>query len=842
MRSDHLKRFIVPAVLAAQLACPSMCSAAAAEGDASNNAALEEVVVTATRRSERLEDVPISVTAFSQEKLDAEGLHSIDDLTRLSPGVAFQRNGMSSSGNYNDEGSDINIRGVDSTAGTSTTGIYIDDTPIQTRHIGFGSINAFPALFDLDRVEVLRGPQGTLFGAGAEGGVVRFITPEPSLKESTGYARADISVTDGGAPSYEGGAAFSAPIIDDVLAFRASVSYRKDGGWVDRTGYALTPPGFAGTLGAAETPTPSYDGITTEPNANWQETTTARLAVKWKVTDALEITPSIYYQRLYINDTAAYWISLSNANNDVFRNGNALRNPSDDPFTLSAIKLKWDLGFASLFSNTAFYDRNQKAQSDYSQYLRATWASIGYVPAVPGVIPPGAPPYQLANTFPAPGDQGFALFQDSQRNFYEELRLASTDTDARIVWNAGLFFSHLEENVPESIYDNNLNSEVISHTGADSVCFAGQPCPGGLIFNGPVDKVVDKQIALFGEVNFKITETFKATLGLRVSKLDYTGSVWETGPFLGTTIVTQSSDTDKPVTPKAVLTWQPDHDDLVYFSASKGFRPGGPNVGVGNICLGNLNSLGLSQVPGQFSSDSLWSYELGSKNTFLEHTLQINASLFYIDWNNIQQNVYLPACGEQFTANLGKAKSEGGDIDVLYKPLEALTLDLAAAYTDARLTKTSCAGALTYVGAGVCSGAGGLTAAPIASNGDALLGAPWTFTSSAEYHFPQWEGRTPYFRLDYQHSTAQKSKLQGQDPSNALYDTTIPGLPIVNNLSGRAGLRFNGFDLSAYANNITNSLPLMFESRDIAYTPTDTLYFGRSARPRTIGITATYRY
>jgi hypothetical protein len=171
-----------------------------------------------------------------------------------------------------------------------------------------------------------------------------------------------------------------------------------------------------------------------------------------------------------------------------------------------------------------------------------------------------------------------------------------------------------------------------------------------------------------------------------------------------------------------------------------------------------------------------------------------------------------------------------------------LTLDLAAAYTDARLTKTSCAGALTYVGAGVCSGAGGLTAAPIASNGDALLGAPWTFTSSAEYHFPQWEGRTPYFRLDYQHSTAQKSKLQGQDPSNALYDTTIPGLPIVNNLSGRAGLRFNGFDLSAYANNITNSLPLMFESRDIAYTPTDTLYFGRSARPRTIGITATYRY
>ena len=123
------------------------------------------------------------------------------------------------------------------------------------------------------------------------------------------------------------------------------------------------------------------------------------------------------------------------------------------------------------------------------------------------------------------------------------------------------------------------------------------------------------------------------------------------------------------MTPKAVLSWQPDHDNKIYVSASKGFRPGGPNVGVGGICQSNLTSLGLSQVPGQYSSDSLWSYEIGSKNAFFDHTLQINSSLFYIDWNNIQQNVYLPTCGEQFTANLGKAKSEGGDIEVLYRPI-----------------------------------------------------------------------------------------------------------------------------------------------------------------------------
>jgi outer membrane receptor protein involved in Fe transport len=829
--------------LLGQLAGPALSRAATPDTDASTaNSGLEEIVVTATRRSERLQDVPISVMAFSQEKLDAQGLHNIDDLSRLSPGLNFQRNGMSSAGNYNDEGSDINIRGVDSTAGTSTTGIYIDDTPIQTRHIGFGSINAFPALFDLDRVEVLRGPQGTLFGAGAEGGVVRFISPEPDLNKVSGYARADVATTDGGAPSYEGGGAFGAPIIDGVLAFRASLSFRRDGGWVDRVGYTLFPNSDA------PLPTPIYNGDTTEANANYQETTTARLAVKWQVNEALEITPSIYYQRLQINDTSAYWVALSNPAQNIYQNGNAGTNPSDDPFTLSAIKVKWDLGFASLFSNTSFYDRNQNATSDYTQYLRATWNSFG----------------ELPNTFAQPGDNGYANFQDDQRNFYQEIRLASHDSDARFVWSGGLFYSHLSENVPESIVDPTLNQEIINYTagfpgGPYPLCTPGNPslqCPGGLIYNGPVDQVIDKQVALFGEVGFKLTDTFKATAGLRVSRLDYTGSVWGTGPFLGTTIAAQSSATEKPVTPKAVLSWQPDHDDMVYVSASKGFRPGGPNVSVGAICGTSLDSLGLTQAPGQYASDSLWSYELGSKDTFFDNTLQIDASVFYIDWNNIQQNVYLPSCGEQFTANLGKAKSVGGDIEVLYKPIQALTFDLTAAYTDARLTKTSCAGSMAYDNASSsCIAPGASPSRPIATDGDALLGAPWAFTASSEYHFPEWQGRTPYFRVDVQHSTAQKSLLAGQDPNNGLFDNTLPGLPSVNNLSLRAGLRFNGFDISAYANNVTNAHPLMFEARDIAPTAgppgtgasqlgptTDDLYYGRGVRPRTIGVTATYRY
>jgi outer membrane receptor protein involved in Fe transport len=680
---------------------------------------------------------------------------------------------------------------------------------------------------------VLRGPQGTLFGAGAEGGVVRFLAPDPNLHKTQAYAKADFAVVDGGDESYEGGVAFGMPIIDGKLAFRASVSYRRDGGWVDRVNYTLSPDAFE------LLPTPVYAG-TTEPNANYQETTTARLALLWQVSDSLSIMPSVYYQHLEIHDTAAYWESLSNPSSNLYRNGNALRNPSDDPFTLAALRINWNLGAASLFSNTSYYDRNQKGTSDYSQYLRATYTAFEALP----------------NTYPPPGAYGYAAFEDQQRNFYQELRLASNDTNARILWSGGLFYSHTNENVPENIVDPTLESEIYNYTGGFDICSPELPCPGGMIYYGPLNRVVDEQIAAFGELTYKVTDTFKATLGLRASHIKYTGSTYGTGPFLGTTLEGTTSATEKPVTPKVALAWQPDPDNLVYASASKGFRPGGVNVPVGEICGGDLASLGIAGAPNQYSSDSLWSYELGTKNTFMDHTLQLNASVYYVDWKNIQQNVYLPSCGEQFTGNLGQARSVGGDIELLFRPIPALTLDLTAAYTDAKLTKTSCGGDLAYDAATLsCTAPGATPARPIASDGDALPAAPWAFTASAEYHFAGWTDHQPYLRLDYQYTTAQTDKTAGQNVNNALFDTTLPGLPSIKNLSARLGLRFGGFDVSIYGNNLTNEHTKTFVSRDIAPAAgppgtgdtqmgpvTDDLFFARGVHPLTIGVTGTYRY
>jgi outer membrane receptor protein involved in Fe transport len=824
-----MNRRASPAVLGVTTALACLDPAASLLAQTSDNesasAGLSEVVVTATRREERLEDVPISVSAFSQEKIDAQGLRNIDDLTRLSPGIAFQRNGNGSSANYNDENSDINIRGIDSQAGTSTTGIYIDDTPIQSRHIGFGAVNAFPALFDLDRVEVLRGPQGTLFGAGAEGGVVRFITPQPSLTHDSGYARSELASTEHGGATFELGAAFGGPIIENVLGFRVSASFRRDGGWVDRAGYTLTPPTDPTAFSLQ---TPVLAGVT-ERHANWHETMTVRGALKWAVNDDVTVTPSIYYQKLHINDTASYWVALSDPGSDRYYNGNALRNPSFDPFWLAAVKIDWNLGFAQLTSNTSYFHRNQHSTSDYTQYLRATYIYFSPLPSI----------------FPQPGDAGYATFEDNQRNWYQEIRLASADLNSRIIWNAGVFFSHLNENIPEDIFDATLDAET-----SGSVCSTDLPCPNGRIYHGPIDRVVDKQIALFGELTYKITDTVKVTGGLRVSKVDFTGSTFAGGPFLGTPDAgTSVSSSEKPVTPKAVFSWQPDRDNLYYVSASKGYRVGGVNVGVGTICEGDLATLGLPlgsnglhQVPNKYSSDNLWSYELGGKNTFFEHRLQINSSLFWIDWRNIQQNVYLPSCGEQFTANLGHVVSRGGDIDVQLKPIDSLFLQLTVAYTDAKFTKASCAGALQFdASVGQCTSPTA-AAAPIVSEGDRLTGAPWSFTATAEQTLSRWSGYSPYLRADFQYTNAQRALLQGTDSRNALYDTTIPGLPVTKNLQLRAGLRWNGVDLSVFADNVLDQHPELFRSRDIADDATNRLYFGRGVRPRSYGLTATYRF
>jgi len=801
MRSISINQGLWPIAVVSALVWPSISAAGTGEADTAPSGGLEEIIVTAQRREQRLEDVPMSITTFSQDKLDQQGLRSIDDLSRLSPGVSFLRNGFSSAGNYNDEDSDVSIRGIDSTAGASTTGIYVDDTPIQTRHLQFGTVNPYPALFDLERVEVLKGPQGTLFGAGSEGGTIRFITPEPSLTTYQVYARSEVGQIDGGGQNYEAGIAVGGPIIDSVLGFRFSVSYREDGGWVDRVNYTAPPfvtsPSGYGTV---YTGSPSSAGAT-ESNANWHDTQTARLALKWAPIDGLTVSPSVYVQTLHINDTGAYWTALSNPSDNSYNNGNAQRDPSTDPWYLGSLKVDWSNPWLHLVSNTSYFSRSQHSVSDYTQWINTVF---------------------FGNQFPSAADTASGYFTDRQDNFTQEVRVSSVDPAARLTWNGGVFYSHAHENTTEFI---------VAPSYAPGL---GLPEPeGGYIYNQPRFSMVDRQIAAFGETNLKLTETVNFTAGVRVSKIDYTGEAQESGDLIDGLVVNgANSATEKPVTPRFVLNYKPTEESLYYASAAKGFRPGGVNTELPTACTAGLPAA----IPSTFRSDSLWQYEIGSKQTLLEHRLQINASLYYLQWKNIQQFVYL-TCGLGFVPNLGEVTGKGGDIEIAWRATDDLTLGLTGAYTDSY-----------YNGTVALASAG--EAVNLVSRGDHMPAAPWNLSASLDYVFNQID-KKPYLRLDYQYATAQRSVTPYLDPSNAPNDDpTLPGLPEVRILSVRAGVRFNGMDLSLFAQNALNFRAPTSVFRDLATTPLngyagnnfDTNYFGRGYAPLTYGVTATYRY
>ena len=793
-------------------AAPQAATAADAAGATGADTGLQEVVVTAERRTEKLMDVPMSITALGQEALSKQGIANIDQLAQVAPGMTFVRNGMGSSSNYNDEDSDISIRGIESTVGSSTTGIYIDDTPIQTRHLAFGSVNPFPAIFDLERVEVLKGPQGTLFGAGSEGGNLRFIMPTPSLTQYSGFALAEVSQTQGGGPGVEIGAAFGGPIIDGKLGFRISASFREDAGWVDRVNYSRPPsvpvtcaPGSSCDYGfpaTVYTGTPAVLG-TTESNANWQDTDTFRAALRWAPTDNITVDPSVYVQSLHINDTAAYWENLSQPSSSKYRNGNLQRNPSTDPWYIGALKVTWDLPTVELTSNTSYLNRQQHSVSDYSQWIGTVY---------------------FLNQYPAPGDYSSAYFTDYQNNISQELRASSRSPDARLQWTTGVFYTHAYENSTEYIISPDVAPD--------------PPFAGNLAFQQPFDSMLDKQIAVFGEASYRISELFKVTAGLRYSHLEYTGVVQSVNYGAFGDLVTNSTNsaTENPVTPRFVFSYTPDADSLYYASAAKGFRPGGVNTSLPSNC-----TAGLPPLPTTYSSDSLWQYEIGSKNTLLDHRLTVSGSLYYIVWKDIQQFVYL-TCGEGFGDNLGEVRSKGGELAVNWHASDALSLGVTAAYTDA-----------PFSGPVALQGLGGTY--PLVSDGDHLPAWPWTADLHAEY---TWRNlaRQPYARLDFHYASAQHSLTPYLDPANAPNDDpTLPGLPEVKLLSLRAGMHFGDVDLSLFVQNALNYHTPIFVSRDLATTALngyvaadgsevnfDTNYMARGLPPRTYGMTATYRF
>jgi outer membrane receptor protein involved in Fe transport len=813
--------------------------------------ALQEVVVTATRRAESLSKVPISVTALTQESLDERGIKDFSEVARFTPGVNFDNSGTNN----------ISIRGISGTGGAGTTGIYLDDTPIQMRALAFSPDEAVPKSFDIDRVEVLRGPQGTLFGSGSEGGTVRYITTQPSLSKTSIYGRAEVSTTEGGALSYEAGVAAGGPLVEGKFAARVSVWYRKDGGWIDR----IDP----------------YTLATVNSNSNHDESALVRLAGLWVPNEHWSVTPSIYYQSRDRHDISTYWPLYSDTGSNRFVNADPDARNSPDRFYLPAIKVEGDLGSSvRLISNTSFYHRENQTGYEGTLYNLGYYqtqnaAPIFCNPALSAVCAGGTPwqvPFPLLDGsglhVPGLNYHSPSTIDNGQENLTQEIRLQSTDPAARLLWTAGVFANDNRQTYLEQIHDpmlNQLTMAVLGQPYTSVFCYLDPVsglCTGPDAYDPafPNDSYFlktnskDTQVAVFGELTYSFTDRFKTTVGARYSRMKYSFDTLTGGPQLYAPTRTGTGDiSENAFTPKATLQFQMDQDNLFYAAYAKGFRPGGANNPVPfAACPTDFANFGVvvdpadlashpgSRVVDKFSSDTVQSYEVGAKDNF-NGRVRLASSIYYIKWNNIQQLVVPPVCQISFIANTGQAVAKGADIQADVSLSGGLSLELAAGYTDARYTQDFRFSSV------------GLNPSPLVANGDSIEGAssetgggqgtaPYTAAVGVEYRFTAFAHES-FVRVDGEYEARAKWATAGQDPGTSQFDAANFTLPGTTFVSMRGGAQFGEWSLATFVDNLTNSHALTSYNTTINPLVAGVTRLQRdfTFRPRTIGITAIFR-
>jgi len=805
------------------------------------NVGLQEVVVTATRHEEALSKVPISVTALTQESMDQLGIKDFQDVARFTPGVTIDNSGTNA----------ISIRGISSSGGAGTTGIYIDDTPIQMRSLGFNPDDTLPKTFDLERVEVLRGPQGTLFGAGAEGGAVRYILTQPSTTKVDTYVRSEVSYTEHGEPSAEFGIARGQPLVDGVFGIRASLWYRYDGGWIDR----VDPTGTT----------------TLDHNINYSNSYMARIAALWTPSDHLSITPSFLYQKQDKNDDSTYWPAYSNPGEGHFNTATPERVGGPDEYYLPALKVEWDLGKSQVILNGSYFHRKQITAYQGTVYDLSYWQTIPAGLGGPDEFP--QPPKCSAaddatscSWFPLLDATGIHLpaalagtqtpntMTNTQESYMGELRWQSSDPTSRWTWTAGVFWQKAKEGSIEELKSTNIDQVFAYLFGlapADFYSPAQYSCPTNASY--PVipacdiyynnNTTVDKQIAGYGEVSFAFTDWFKLTVGERIAHTEFTLDHYADGYENYGPGPAHAEQSETPNTPKVVASFQVNPQNLFYASYAKGFRVGGGNAPLPDYCNGDLAAAGYPNgAPLTYKSDNTQNFELGSKNTFGDW-LRIASSIYYIKWNDIQQSIYVAGtCGLQFTDNLGQALAWGGDVQA-QMVFGRVHVDLAFGYTSARFTRDSPEG---------CQSAATPDVPCLVTNGDAITGQeginyspgaapPWTVALGVEYAF-QLGRRDAFVRADWEYQSRNPWLANMQDPNNnATYNYGYSyTLPATSFASLRGGVMFGEMQLALFCDNLFDSHTVnnyALGQTDGTYSPQQNAY---TFRPRTFGLTLTW--
>jgi iron complex outermembrane receptor protein len=759
---------------------------------------LEEITVTAQKRSESEQNVPMSITTFGAAALAQEDINSFFDYATKVPNLAF-----APTGDGVGTARTVSIRGV---SGNNVTSFYIDDTPLPD------SID--PRVLDLDHIEILRGPQGTLYGARSMGGLVRTVTKEPDLEEFSATVHGGASDTARtNEPNYVGDAVVNIPLIRDAAALRISAFDDYEAGYFKRS-YCTNP---AAAMNLSCTPL-GTTGITTVDNVGAIDTSGVTAALTIKPTDSLTVTPKFILQRAgyngfpmadYPTDTAngiGYPVptpltgvptpSKMVPNNFTQARWFNVPEGGFDDWGLTSLAVHWKSDLGELVSSSSYFSRKVVETEDETDFIYA-----GVTSGAGGV----------------PEPSGITEEKDYQE-FVQEVRFVSA-LKGPVQFVAGAFYSDLHGRLPFAAYYPPATAP-----GLDATLLGpggGELTPGypNTVFAQDFHTDI-KEPAVFGEVSYTPIDPLKLTGGLRWYQVKTYSAGYELGLAAGggpPVVSSPETVTESGVNPKFEADYHLTPDQMIYANVAKGYRPGGispvvPNGAAGTAidCTASLKAVDPNITIAQtrtFQSDSLWNYEVGTKTEWLDHHLSVDAAAFYIKWKNIQQEILL-SCGFQYTANAGAAVSKGGELEIRAKPADPLEMSLGLGYQNATITQVGVESPQTV--------------------GSPVYQVPnWTGNASVQYATEltaQWKMVS---NADYSYiGRSFSGNNQPEDPR------LRPAYRLIN---AHLGFDRGAFEVALVGKNLANEVANLGDSRSIAAeTPGRPRLFVN--QPRTLGI------
>ena len=775
------RRLLAKAISAAVAGSGMMAVHAAQDG--AQKSVLEEVVVTARKRTENLQDIPQAVVAFTTDDILRYGFKSVEDYARFIPSMNY----VSTSPGQ----TKLVFRGVADSAtpyiAEPTSAMYLDEQPLTT-------YSQTPEVrpVDIQRIEALSGPQGTLYGASSQSGTLRLITNKPDPTAFAANMNAGLGGVDHGELTYDVDGMVNIPLIDNKLAVRLVGFHAHDGGYIDNV------LGLSWDKDAAGNPIrgPGTNADVVKNDVNSVEWWGARASIKWLVNDDWSATGMYNYQRSY----AGGWNDFDPTVGDL-KTVKFQKEWREDQWHQLGLTIEGNLGWANLVSATSYFNREINYQQDGTVYH----AYLKFVSYYDHTL---YPQYDVYNFGPQPS--GRIWLHQLDRRWTQEVRLSHEGPKWN--WTVGFFYQGAEEKWDYRSYHRNFAGS----QAFDAWKLLYGPLPDTSVAWNSGESSTHDDIALFGEVSYNLTDKLTLTFGGRYYNVDVSRYYFVRQPMPHVSYILDVNAKEDGFLPKGEVQYHFTDDKMIYALYSEGFRTGGINRSRGNPIL-----------PRQYDSDLLKNYEAGVKTQWLDNRLQINASGYHMDWENIQLELTDPSyfLGEPYqtmVANIGSAVIDGIDWDISAVPTSGLELGFSATYLFS-----------DEIAEQVFVTAPGLPAsdALVIPKGSRLpLSPEFSAAAYAQYTFPvaQWNG-DGYVRFQYSY-TGNSVNMLNQSPepfprlTQASYD--IGDLKI--------GFERPTWAIEAYINNLWDERPQIYLSNfGERYWGGDRV---TTARPRNFGV------